>query len=96
MEESKMSNESTSWKLVKLLGVASLFASSFYLLQIFLFAIFYFSIDPIVTVDANGIETVRLPNMNWTPFINFAFFSLSSVYFLKFGNLAHKVINASK
>ena len=96
MGEPKLSNESTSWKLVKLLGVASLFAASFYLLQIILFAIYYFSIDPVFTVDANGIETVRLPNMNWAPFINFAFFLLSSVYFLKFGKLAHKLINASK
>ena len=91
-----MSNESTSWKLVKLLGVVSLFAASFYLLQIIIFAIYYFSIDPVVAVDANGIETIRLPNMHWDPFINFAFFSLSSVYFLKFGKLAHKLINASK
>ncbi len=93
----KLSNESTSWKLVRFLGVGSLFAASYYLLQILIFTIFYLSAEPmIVGVDTNGIQTRRLPNINWDPIINFAFFMLWSVYFFKFGKLAHKLINASK
>ena len=81
-----MHKKSTSWLIVRILGLISL-AIAFYQLYGFLV-----NVSTVVAHSNSDIPlegTMRLINLRWDPFVGFIFFSALSLYFLKFGAKVH-------
>ncbi|MDO6747699.1 hypothetical protein [Gilvimarinus sp. 1_MG-2023] len=90
-----MTKETIAWLLVRSIGVFFLIAAAYFIYQFAVNVLFTISIDPKITVNADGIETIRMHNLDWSPFFTGAFFAIGSIYFLKFGSLMHKLLLAN-
>lgn len=87
-----MTKENVAWLLIRFIGVMLLVVSSYFIFQLALNFLAYLSIEPSVTVGADGVTTLRLRNIDWTPLTNGFFCMASSIYFLKYGRFAHKLL----
>ncbi len=87
-----MTKESFAWVLIRFLGVILLIASLYFMCQLTIYLLFFISIDPIATVNAEGITTLRLGNINWTPLFNGFFCLAFATYFLKYGGFVHRLL----
>lgn len=87
-----MTQENYAWLLIRFIGVILLIISLYFIFQFAIYLLAYLSIEPSVTVGADGVTTLRLKNINWAPLSNGVFCSVSSIYFLKRGNFFHKLL----
>lgn len=87
-----MTKEDLAWLLIRFIGVMLLVFSLYFIYQLVLYLLVYLSIESSVTVGADGVTTLRLRNINWTPLTNGVFCMASSIYFLKRGSFAHKLL----
>ena len=81
-----MHKKSTSWLIVRILGLISLAIASYQLYE------YLVNVSMVVAQLNSGIPlegTLRLINLRWDPFVGFIFFSALSLYFLKFGSKVH-------
>lgn len=82
-----MQRESIAWLVIRTFGLACL--------GIFAFKILYFLANIVVILthelpEILPFDTVRLPGLNWQPITEAALFLMLSIYFLRFGKLAHR------
>lgn len=87
-----MTKENLAWLLIRLIGVVLLIFSLYFIYQFAIYLLVYLSIEPSVTVGTDGVKTIRLRNINWTPLTNCVFCIASSIYFLRRGSLVHKLM----
>lgn len=87
-----MTKEDLAWLLIRCIGVMLLILSLYFIYQFAIYLLVYLSIEPSVTVGTDGVTTIRLRNINWTPITNCVFCVPSSIYFLKRGRLVHKLL----
>jgi succinate dehydrogenase hydrophobic anchor subunit len=87
-----MTKENLAWLLIRFIGVILIIFSLYFIYQLAIYLLVYLSIEPSVTVGTDGIKTIRLQNINWTPLTNGVFCLASSIYFLKRGSFVHKLL----
>lgn len=87
-----MTKEDFAWLLIRFIGVILLIVSLYFIYQLALHLLVYFSIEPPVTVGTDEVTTLRLRNIDWTPLTNGVFCIASSIYFLKRGRFSHKLL----
>ena len=87
-----MTQENYAWLLIRFIGVALLVASLYFIFHFVIYLLVYLSIEPSVTVGADGVTTLRLRNINWEPLTNGVFCTVLSMYFIKRGSFVHKLV----
>lgn len=92
---SRMTRESIAWLIIRSIGVLFLIATAYFIYQFSINVLFIISVDPTVTVNADGTKTIRMHNLDWSPSTTGIFCAISSVYFLKFGSLLHKLLSVN-
>ena len=83
-----MNTNSTAWLIIRLIGLI-LIAIGFYQLYVFIInviVVITHSHQPIVN------NTLNLISLRWEPFLGFIFFSILSLYFLKYGQGIQKLL----
>ncbi len=85
-----VSKDDAAWLIVRTLGVLSLSWGAFLLFEFLLNILVVLTYEP--PEYMKGQETIRLPNLNWNPFIGFLFLSVLAIYLLRWGQFFHKIL----
>lgn len=86
-----MNKSSAAWLVVRILGVISIAIACY---QLYDFMINFIAVIASSQQELPSNGTLRIVNLRWNPFVGFIFFSLLSVYLLKFGLAVHKLLTA--
>ena len=84
-----MNKSSAAWLVIRIAGLISLGIACY---QLYEFMVNIISVAASSKQELSSNGTLRLMNLRWDPFLGFVFFSLFSVYLLRFGLTIHKLL----